>query len=126
MKQNNCLVSLYIKYYIIKGMKEIQFLGSSRDDIRSFPHEARREAGYQLDRVQNGLDPSDWKPMLSIGHGVQEIRIKEVSGQYRVIYVAKFTDFVHVLHAFQKKTRKTSRPDIELAKKRYKEIGRIP
>lgn len=92
-------------------------------DLLQFPLEVQREAGYQLDRVQNGLEPADWKPMTNIGPGAMEIRVKEESGQFRVIYVAKFADAVHVLHALQKKTQKTAAKDIELAKKRYKEMG---
>jgi len=105
-------------------MKEIIWHGSSKVDLIRFPAEAKQEAGYQLDKVQNNLEPTDWKPMLNIGSGVNEIRIKDSDGQYSVIYVAKFADGVHVLHAFQKKTKKTSKKDIDLAKKRYKEIGR--
>lgn len=104
-------------------MKAIIFHGSSLGDIRAFPDDAKKAAGDQLRFVQMGLDPADWKPMRSIGPGAMEIRIKEASGQFRIIYVAKFADAVHVLHAFQKKTRKTSGKDIELASKRYKETG---
>ena len=107
-------------------MKAIWFHGTSKTDLAAFPQDARREAGHQLGRVQHGLEPSDWKPMLTIGPGVREIRIREESGQYRVLYVAKFADAIHVLHAFQKKTQRTAKMDIELAKKRYKEIGRTP
>jgi len=105
-------------------MREISFHGTSKNDLRVFPSDARGEAGYQLNKVQQGLEPSDWKPMLNIGPGVCEIRIREESGQYRILYVAKFADAVHVLHAFQKKTQRTAKVDIDLAKKRYKEIGR--
>lgn len=107
-------------------MKAIWFHGTSKTDLAAFPQDVRREAGHQLGRVQHGLEPSDWKPMLTIGPGVREIRIREESGQYRVLYVAKFADAIHVLHAFQKKTQRTAKMDIELAKKRYKEIGRTP
>lgn len=72
--------------------------------------------------MQRGLDPSDWKPMNMLGAGVREIRI-QVLGEWRVLYVAKFTDAVYVLHAFQKKFRKTRQEDIELAKRRYKQIS---
>ena len=89
-------------------MKPIAFLGGSLDDLRSFPSDARREAGYQLDRVQRGLDPDDWRSMPSIGAGVREIRVRERAGAFRVIYVATFADAVYVLHAFQKKTRQTA------------------
>ncbi|NRF71742.1 type II toxin-antitoxin system RelE/ParE family toxin [Aquincola sp. S2] len=102
--------------------KDIAFVGTALEDLRAFPLDARREAGFQLDRVQDGLQPEDWKPMPSVGAGVQEIRIREESGAYRVIYVAKFTDAVYVLHAFQKKTQKTAKSDIDLAVKRYAEV----
>ena len=103
-------------------MKRLRFIGSSQDDLSSFPDEARRATGYELWQVQNGPMPSDWKPMVSVGQGAYEIRV-HVLGEWRVIYVAKFADTVCVLHAFQKKTQKTRHEDIELAKKRYKEIG---
>lgn len=107
-----------------KDPKPVEFLGSSLDDLRAFPLEARREAGHQLDRVQHGLDPDDWKPMASIGPGVREIRIRDASGAWRVVYVAKFADAVWVLHCFQKKTQKTSRTDIALATARYRELSK--
>ncbi len=92
------------------------------DDLRDFPHEARRAAGFELHSVQNGLDPKDWKPIETIGPGAKEIRI-HVLGEWRIVYVAKFHDAIYVLHAFRKKTRKTSRRDIELAQRRFKQIG---
>jgi len=100
----------------------MNFVGSSLDDLRNFPDEARRAAGFELRAVQNGLEPSDWKPMQVIDPGVKEIRI-HVLGEWRVIYVAKLRNVVYVLHAFQKKTRKTSRHDIDLARQRYRQIG---
>jgi phage-related protein len=103
-------------------MKSLSFVGSSLDDLRNFPDEARRAAGFELRAVQSGLEPSDWKPMQTIGPGVNEIRI-HVLGEWRVIYVAKLHDTVYVLHAFHKKTRKTSRRDIDLARQRYRQIG---
>lgn len=106
-------------------MKPMKFLGSSLDDLRNFPSEARRQAGFELDAVQRGLEPFDWKPLSAVGAGVREIRI-HVLGEWRVIYVAKFADAVYVLHAFQKKTSKTRREDIELARSRYRQIGGIP
>ncbi len=102
-------------------MKDIEFVGRSLEAIRDFPVDAKREAGYQLDRVQRGLEPTDWKPMTSIGQGVREIRIQE-QGQYRIIYVAKFEDAVYVLHAFRKKTQKTSKPDIDAGKRALGEV----
>jgi len=103
-------------------MKPLNFVGSSLDDLRNFPDEARRAAGFELRAVQDGFEPSDWKPMPVIGPGVKEIRI-HVFGEWRVIYVAKFRDSVCVLHAFQKKTRRTSPHDIDLARRRYRRIG---
>jgi phage-related protein len=103
-------------------MKPLIFLGSSLDDLRNFPDEARKAAGFELYFVQGGLEPSDWKPMANIGRGVKEIRI-HVLGEWRIIYVAKFEEAVYVLHSFQKKTQKTSQHDIELARKRFKQIG---
>jgi len=102
--------------------KKILFLGTSRADLRSFPLLARKEAGYQLDRLENGIDPEDWKPMSTIGVGAREIRVRDESGAYRVIYVAKFADAIYVLHAFQKKTQKTEKRDLDLAAKRYREL----
>jgi phage-related protein len=103
-------------------MKQLRFVGSSLDDLRNFPDEARRTAGFELSAVQNGFEPSDWKPMLIIGPGVREIRI-HVLGEWRVIYVAKLKDAVYVLHAFQKKTGKTRKRDVDFARQRYKQIG---
>ena len=102
-------------------MKTITFLGTSLDDIRNFPELARNEAGYQLNKVQQGLDPDSWKPISSIGLGVKEIRIRK-EGIYRVIYLAKYAETVYVIHAFTKKTQKTEQKDINLAKERIKLI----
>ena len=89
-------------------MKKLRFIGSSLDDMRDFPAEARRQAGFEPDAVQRGLEPFDWKPMTSIGSGVREIRV-HVLGEWRIIYVAKIADAIYVLHAFQKKTCFTRR-----------------
>ena len=103
-------------------MKPLNFVGSSLDDLRNFPDEARRAAGFEPRAVQNGLEPTDWKPINVIAPGVKEIRI-HVLGEWRVICVAKLRDAVFVLHAFQKKTQKTSQHDIDLSRQRYKQIG---
>ena len=89
--------------------------------FRDFPVLAKREAGYQLDRVQHGLDPTDWKPVKSVGKGVREIRI-QYEGQYRLIYVASFEEVIYVLHVFQKKSRKTNRQDVVVAKRALQEV----
>ncbi len=104
--------------------KPVEFLGSSLNELRDFPLSARREAGYQIDKVQHGEEPDDWKPMKSIGAGVQEIRIQDEAGAFRVIYITKLKDAVYVLHCFQKKSQKTSAQDLALADKRYNELMR--
>jgi phage-related protein len=90
-------------------MKQAEFRGTSLDDLRAFPDLAKREAGYQIDRVQKGMEPTDFKPMPTVGKSVYEIRVEELSGAFRVIYVAKFEKLVYVLHCFQKKTQKTAK-----------------
>lgn len=105
-------------------MKPLRFLGDSLKCLREFPAAARRDTGYQLDRVQHGLQPNDFKPMPSIGRGVEEIRVWDESGTYRVIYTARLVDAVYVLHCFQKKTRATSRREIELARSRFSDLMR--
>lgn len=102
--------------------KLVEFRGGALDDLRAFPVSARREVGYQLDQVQQGCEPDDWKPMNTIGKGVREIRIRDEVGVFRVMYVAKFADTVYVLHCFQKKTEKTSKADLDLTAKRYRDL----
>jgi phage-related protein len=104
-------------------MKPIVFLGDSLRRVRDFPEDVRRIVGHELRDVQFGDEPSGWKPMPSVGPGVREIRVREAAGAFRVIYVAQFEAAVYVLHAFQKKTQKTSRPDLDLARNRLKSIG---
>lgn len=104
-------------------MKQIIWLGDSLDRLRAFPSEARREAGYQLERVQAGKAPVDRNPMGAIGLGVSEIRVR-VGGAFRVIYLVKYAEAVYVLHAFQKKSRRTSYLDVELARNRFRALMR--
>ena len=108
-------------------MKLIRFLGDSLKALREFPKDARQDAGYQLEKVQEGKTPDDFKPMPSIGKGVEEIRVSDPSGAYRVIYVARRVEAVYVLHAFHKKTRSTPKKDLETAKRRFGQLlgGRI-
>lgn len=101
-------------------MKLITFLGDSLNQLRDFPPDARSEAGFQLREVQKGNDASDWKPLKTVGVGVREIRIRESSGAFRVIYLVTVGDIVLVLHAFQKKTQQTAQRDIDLAANRLK------
>lgn len=103
------------------SQKLLIWLGNSLDSVKSFSAEARREAGHQLSFVQEGKDPTDWKPMETIGSGVKEIRIHAETG-YRVLYVAKFSEAIYVLHGFEKKTQRTSKSDIDLAKRRYRAL----
>jgi phage-related protein len=103
-------------------MKPLRFLGDSLKAIREFGEDAKRDAGYQLDRVQRGGEPSDFKPMPTVGRGVKEIRVWDDTGTYRVMYTAQLDEAVYVLHAFQKKTQATSKRDLELARKRWAEL----
>ena len=103
-------------------MKRIEFLGDSIARLREFPEDAKKEAGVQLHKVQLGIDPSDWKPMPTVGPGVREIRIREESGAFMVLYVTNIGDAVFVLHAFQKKAQATPKRDLDLAAARLKQI----
>jgi phage-related protein len=105
-------------------MKPVSFVGNSLDAVRAFPDSARREAGFQIDRLQRGLDPDDWKPMKTIGAGVREIRVRDSSGAFRVIYIAALEDAVYVLHAFQKKSAATAKRDLDLAATRFGDLMR--
>lgn len=106
-------------YNYLYMSKPIDWRGSTHDDLRDFPDDAKRDAGYQLRKIQEGEEPDHFKPMPEIGAGVQEIILDAASGWFRVIYVAKFEEAVYVLHSFQKKTNKTSRGDKDIAKRRY-------
>ena len=103
--------------------KPLHFVGSSHADLKTFPDEARRDAGFNLDAVQRGLEPSDWKPMKTVAPGVSELRVRDRTGAYRVIYLATRPEGVYVLHCFQKKTPKTRKSDIELAASRWRQLG---
>lgn len=102
-------------------MRRLVWIGDSLERVREFVPEAKREAGHQLERVQAGLEPADWKPMPSVGLGVREIRVR-AGGAWRVIYVARFAEAVYVLHAFRKKSRKTAREDVDLARRRCRQL----
>jgi len=105
-------------------MKPICFLGNSLELLRDFPEDARQDVGYQLDQVQRGRQPSDFKSMPTVGKGVEELRVWDERGTYRVIYIARLEEPVYVRHAFQKKTQATSKHDVEVAKNRYAELMR--
>ena len=105
-------------------MRPLRFLGDSLKCLRDFPEDARHDAGYQLDKVQRGAQPDDFKPLAAVGKGVEEVRITDESGAYRVIYVARRAEAVYVLHALQKKTQATPKKDIDTARRRFAELSR--
>jgi phage-related protein len=106
----------------VREEKELRWVSSSYRDLLAFPRDARRTAGFELGKVQAGLEPQDWKPLDVIGAGAREIRIRDVNGIFRVIYVAKFEEAVYVLHCFQKKTQATSTHDKAIAEARYRSV----
>lgn len=101
-------------------MKKVRWLGSSLEDLVSFPKSVRADIGYSIERLQKGLEPLDWKPLLS--GGVFEIRVRDQSGIYRAAYLAKIAGEFVVIHCFKKKTQKTSKKDLDLIQKRIKEF----
>jgi phage-related protein len=102
--------------------QQIRWVGSAYDDLLAFPKDARREAGFQLGKVQAGLEPTDWKPFDDVGAGTREICIRDASGIYRVMCVAKFEEAIYVLHCSQKKTQVTSKQDKAIAAARYRAV----
>jgi phage-related protein len=103
-------------------MKPVAFLGDSLRRVREFPEDARRTVGHELRDIQFGEEPSDWKPMPNVGAGVREIRVREPSGAFRVIYAAHLEAAIYVLHAFRKKTQRTPKRDVDLARERLRAI----
>ena len=104
-------------------MRSVVFEGNTLEIIRQLPDDARQRTGYEIDRVQRNIEPENWKPFPAVGQGVREIRI-QVGKQYRIMYIAKFENKIHVLHVFEKKTQKTRTSDIEIAKNRLKAVNR--
>lgn len=102
-------------------LKPLAWLGSALDDVRAFPDDARQRAGFELYRLQQGLEPTDWKPMATVGPGVREVRI-QTGRIFRVLYVAKYTEAVYILHAFEKRTQRTAKRDLDLAQARLVEL----
>jgi phage-related protein len=99
-------------------LKPIAWLGNSLARLRAAPADIRSDAGYQLDLVQRGETPADFKPMPDVGSSVMEIRLHG-DNEFRVFYVARFEEAVYVLHCFVKKTQATRKADIDLGKQRY-------
>ena len=104
--------------------KDLIWVGSSRADLSALSADVRRQLGFDLREVQRGRAPRDWKPMPTVGAGVVEIRVREADGAFRLFCVAKFAEAVYVLHAFQKKSQKTSALDLEFARSRYAAVRR--
>ncbi len=102
--------------------REIRRAGSSYDDLMAFPIDARKDAGFQLGKVQAGLDPADWKPFDDVGAGTREIRVRDANGIYRVMYLAKFVQPVYVLHCFRKETQATGKQDKAMTAARYRAV----
>lgn len=115
---------MYINTNMLVHIKPIAFLGDSLHKLWDFPEAAKQDAGYPLGRLQRGLQPDDFKPMRSIVKDVEEIRLRDDSGVYRILCTARLSDAVYVLHAFQKKTQTTSKRDIDLAKERFARLSR--
>src|SRR5688572_14240142 len=105
------------------ALKPVMWVGSSLEDLRNFPDVARQRAGHNLHLVQLGLDPADWKPIPRVGSGVAELRIR-TERAHRVFYVARFAEAIYVLHAFEKKTQKTAKQDLEIGRARLREVLR--
>ena len=103
-------------------MKEVVFVGSSLDDLRRFPREAKHDVGQQIAMLQRGMDPRHWRPMPSVGSGVRELRVRTGGNAYRSMYTTTVGDAVYILHVFVKKSQKTSRADIDIARKRFREV----
>jgi phage-related protein len=104
--QQTCQNIQNFVYSSMVDLKPVEFRGTALEDLRAFPTSARREAGHQIDQVQHGQEPDDWKPMPTIGKGAREIRVRDVTGAFRVIYVTKFGDIVYVLTVSRKKRRR--------------------
>lgn len=103
--------------------KPIFWEGSAYRDLLGFCAKVRRMAGFQLGKLRAGQEPDDWKPLEEIGQGVEEIRLRDASGIYRLIYIARFDEAIYVLHCFQKKTQKTRQRDKMIAQARYRAIA---
>jgi phage-related protein len=107
-----------------EALKPVEWLGDSLQRMRAFAKPVRQQAGYELELVQHDMDPSDWRPVSAVGPGVNEIRT-HAEGEHRLFYVARLRHAIYVLHVFQKKSRKTSRADIELGRARFQEALRL-
>ena len=100
--------------------KPLVWVGSSKVILQEFPALARREAGHDLWLVQCGEWPRDWRPMPDVGAGAVELRI-HAGTEHRVFYVAKFDEAIYVLHAFEERSQRTARQDLDTGRARYRQ-----
>jgi len=105
--------------------KDLYWCATSLEDLRRFSLSARKTAGFELHLVQHGEDPSDFKHMRSVGRGVFEIKVSEEGQAFRILYIAKYAEAVYVLHAFEKKSQRTKKKDIEIAKRRLRDVESV-
>jgi len=105
-------------------LKIIHWYGNTLDTVQKFPKSVRVAIGSELYLLQLGEKPVDSKPMASIGRGVREIRVRDNKRAFRVLYLVQYKKGIHVLHAFQKKTQRTSKPDLEIGKSRFRQLQR--
>ena len=96
--------------------------GDSREVLLSFPADVRQNLGFQLWQLQQGERPSDYRPLPSVGAGVFELRDQDARGWYRVVYLSRTNNVIHVLHCFEKKSREMPRRDFENAQQRLKAV----
>lgn len=96
--------------------------GDSREVLQAFPEGVRQNLGFQLWQLQQGARPTDYRPLPSIGTGVFELRDQDERAWYRVVYLSRINDVIHVLHCFEKKSREMPRRDFERAKQRLKAV----
>lgn len=100
----------------------IAWEGDAKAVIRSFPDEAKQNLGFQLRLLQQGQQPTDYRAMRSIGPGVFELREQDARAWYRVIYLSRVRDVIHVLHCFEKRSRETPMKEINTARQRLKAV----
>jgi len=102
---------------------EVVWEGDSLEVIRRFPGPARQDLGAELRRLQTGDRPLNSRPMPSIGARVYELKEQDERAWYRVIYLAKIENRIYILHCFEKKSAKTGKSNLALAKARLKRVS---
>jgi phage-related protein len=109
-------------------LRPVIWLGSSKRNLKDFPKGAQKLLGDELQVMQFGELPKDAKPLKGIGSGVFEISLRFATDAYRVVVAVQLGDKIYVLHAFQKKSKKgraTSKHDVELIKRRYRDAKEL-